>query len=187
VSGNTRRGTVVAPLAPSTSRLVLSPARARRAVVDAGWWPRSWDPLTELPGLVAALSERYGPIGHVMLNSGTWNGTFHRLAVGTGVIRIGWFASLDPAVLIATTRTGDQLDVLVVPPETAPEAAEVAMSAAVHPTDMRRAPDRLVLVAATAPNPAAEPDERAVWDNEGGRVSTSHSRQPQEKVTTFSA
>jgi hypothetical protein len=92
-----------------------------------------------------------------MLNSGAWKGQFRRLMVGSAVIRIGWFASLDPAVLVATTEAG-----------------------AADPTDTRRAPERLA--AATA-NPGAE-NENAVFDNDGGRVSTSHPQRPQATVST---
>jgi hypothetical protein len=173
--------TILVSSPPVTPRAVL-PARRREAVVDAGWWPRSWDPVAELPGLVLALSDRYGPIRQMMLNSDTWKGEFRRLVVGTLVIRIGWFASLDPAVLIAITATGEQLDVLVVPPETSDEAAERALTAAPDPIDTRRAPER---IAALSPDPAAGPPENAVWDNEGGRISTSHSQRPQRRVSTI--
>lgn len=181
----TPRATVVAPSPPSTPRLVLPPARAGQAVLDGGWWPRSWDPVAELPGLVAALSDRYGPIRQLMLNSGTWDGRFRRLAVGTAVVRMGWFASLDPAVLIATTGSGDQLDILVVPPKTLPEAAKLAMTAAIEPTNITRAPDILAATpAAPSPDPADGTDQNAVWDNEGGHIPTSHPHRPANAFTT---
>jgi hypothetical protein len=177
--------TVGAGSPPSTPRLVLA-HRAGQAVLDGGWWPRSWDPVAELPGLLLALTNRYGQIRQLMLNSGTWDGRFHRLALGTAVIRIGWFASLDPAVLIATTGSGDQLDILVVPPETAPEAANLAMTAAADPTDTRRAPS--ILAALTAPDPDSDPaggsDATAAWDNEGGRTFISRPHRPTHGVAT---
>jgi hypothetical protein len=63
----------VVPSSPPTgTRLVRAPARVGRAVLDGGWWPRSWDPAAEIPGLVLALGDRYGPIRNLMLNSGAW-------------------------------------------------------------------------------------------------------------------
>jgi Family of unknown function (DUF5994) len=168
------RVTIVPPTPPSRPRLVLAPTRAGQAVLDGGWWPRSWDPVAELPGLVLALAARYGPIRQVMLASTAWDSRFRRLAVDTAVVRMGWFATMDPALLIATTERGDQIDLLVVPPQTAPAAAEQAMATAADPTNTMRAPD--ILAAKTAPRPTAgtgsgsgtDPD--AVWDNEGGHL-----------------
>lgn len=144
-------------------RLVLAPVRSPQAVLDGGWWPRSWDPIAELPELVQTLSARYGTIRQLMLNSVTWDSRFQRLAVGTGVVRAGWFASVDPATLIATTYDGDQIDLLVVPPSTATGAAEEAMARAADPANRTRA--RAIL---TAPRAAQNADEHPVWDNDGG-------------------
>ena len=181
----TPRGTVAASSRPSTPRITLAPARAGRAVLDGGWWPRTWDPVAEFPGLVLALSDRYGQIRYLMVNNRTWDRSFRRLAVGTAVIRTGWFASLDPALLIATTDTGDQLDILVVPPHTAASAAERAMAAAADPADTRRAADILATLTApaTASDPRADPEPNAVWDNEGGHIPTSRAHRPTVTAT----
>jgi hypothetical protein len=166
------RVTVVPPTPPSRPRLVLAPTRADHAVLDGGWWPRSWDPVAELPGLVLALAARFGPIRQLMLTSTAWDSRFRRLAVDAGVVRMGWFTSMDPALLIATTYRGDQIDLLVVPPQTSATAAEQAMATAADPTNVVRAPDILAMrpdaqpTAGTVPDP--EPD--AVWDNEGGHL-----------------
>lgn len=182
-----RRAPTVASSPPSTPRLVLAPSRAGHAVLDGGWWPRSWDPVAELPGLVLALSDRYGPIRQLMLNSITWDGRFRRLAVGTAVVRMGWFASLDPATLIATTGTGDQLDILVVSPQTASDTANLAMTRAADPANTGRAPDLLTATTAAdaaEPDPADNPDAGAVWDNEGGNTSASRQRVPTKASAT---
>jgi hypothetical protein len=176
------RVTIVPPTPPSRPRLVLAPTRASQAVLDGGWWPRSWDPVAELPGLVLALTARDGPIRQVMLTSAAWDSGFRRLAVGADagavVVRMGWFATMDPALLIATTDRGEQIDLLVVPPQTAATAAEQAMATAADPTNTMRAPD--ILAAKTAPRPTAgtgsgtDPD--AVWDNEGGHLADPRAR-----------
>lgn len=168
-----QRATIVAPTPPSPPRLVLAPVRAGRAVLDGGWWPRSWDPVAELPGLILALSARYGTIRQLMLNSVTWDSRFPLLAVGDGVVRMGWFASVDPAVAIATTYDGDQIDLLVVPPRTATTAAEKAMTEAADPANLTRAPAILAAIPAT---PAEDAHDHLVWDNEGGRPSPTTAR-----------
>jgi hypothetical protein len=170
-----QRATMIPSSPPSQPRLVLAPVRASRAVLDGGWWPRSWDPVAELPGLVLALSSRYGRTRNVILNNDVWGSRFRRLAVGTDVVRVGWFASLDTALLIATTDRGDQLDLLVVPPDSTATAAEQAMTTAADPANTMHAPD--ILAAASAPpSPRAGTDPNAVWDNEGGNTATGRPR-----------
>jgi hypothetical protein len=166
------RVTIVAPTPPSRPRLALAPTRADQAVLDGGWWPRSWDPVAELPGLVLALTNRYGSVRQIMLTGTAWDSRFRRLAVGTGVVRMGWFTTMDRALLIATTDRGDQIDLLVVPPETAATAAEQAMATAADPTNLLRAP---AILAATPGAEASTDGDRdngpdAVWDNEGGHL-----------------
>ncbi|MEV4823851.1 DUF5994 family protein [Micromonospora sp. NPDC049274] len=151
---------------PTAPRLVLATVRGR-TVLDGAWWPRSWDAAAELPGLVGALVERHGRIRHLMLNIRAWDSRIHRLTVGPHVVHIGWFDTLDPAVLVATTGRDDQIDLLVVPPATEPEAAARAMTTAADPANRRRAP--VILATAQSPGPSATTACRyAVWDNEGG-------------------
>ncbi|MEV0329402.1 DUF5994 family protein [Micromonospora echinospora] len=163
-------GTALAPSSPLPTRLVLAPTRDR-TVLDGGWWPRSWDPAAELPSFVRALSERYGRIRHLMLNIHTWDSRIHRLTVGPDVVRIGWFDTLDPALLVATTASDHQVDLLVVPPTTAPATAERALAAAADPANLTHAPD--LLVAGPPPpdgTPAIGSAAYMVWDNEGGSI-----------------
>lgn len=168
MSVTTRRAATTPASAPSAPRLVLAPTRDR-TVLDGGWWPRSWDPAAELPGLVLALSERHGRIRHLMLNIHTWESRFRRLTVGPDVVRIGWFDTLDPALLVATTGRDVQVDLLVVPPATPRAAAEWAMATAADPTNLRRAPDILAgAPGALRAAAATGSDAYAVWDNEGG-------------------
>jgi hypothetical protein len=106
-----------------------------------------------------------------MLNRVTWESRITRVAVGEGVVRLGWFASVDPAVVIATTYSGDRVDLLVVPPRTAAGAAEKAMTDAADPANLARAQVILAAIPATpAPDPGHNADEQPVWDNEGGRA-----------------
>jgi Family of unknown function (DUF5994) len=165
--------TIMPPSPPSTLRACLVEVRVGRAILDGGWWPRSADPAAELPGLILALAERFGPIRQLMLNSHAWDTRIGRLAVGARVVRLGWFASIDPALAVATTQHGDQLDLLVVPPRTTEAAARNAMARAADPTNTMRAPDILAAISAV-PNPAAaveaDIDAGSVWDNEGGQL-----------------
>lgn len=150
---NPQRAMITPSVEPSEPRLSLSPERGDDAVLDGGWWPRSWDPLAELPGLVLALTERYGPIRNVMLNRAAWDSQFRRLAVGAGQVRVGWFTTLAPSLLVATTERGEQIELLVVPPSASAAAAQRAMTTAADPTNTLRAPDILAAEAAEAVSP----------------------------------
>ncbi|MGI5242267.1 DUF5994 family protein [Dactylosporangium sp. CA-139066] len=132
---NDRRDTFTAFGPSAQPRLALAPGRAPRAVLNGGWWPHSWDPATELPGLVAEVVERYGPIRRLMLSSHTWDPCFDRFLVATGTVHIRWFSSADPGLLAIITEAGDQINLLIVPPDTPATAARAALNKAADPTN----------------------------------------------------
>jgi hypothetical protein len=120
-----------------------------------------------LPGLLLTLTERYGRIRSVMLNAPVWTGRTRKLGVAGHVVRVGWFASMSEALLVATTDGGEQVDLLVIPPDAAHDWAERAMTAAAHPANIEHAPELL----ARTSRPVAPGVSEAVWDNEGGTPS----------------
>ena len=178
-----QRATIVATPPSSPPRLHLAPVRAGRAVLDGGWWPRSWDPVAELPGLILDLDTSFGPIRQVLLNIDAWDCRFRRLAVGPRVVRMGWFTSLNPAVLIATTERGDQIDLLVVPPGTAAATARAAMARAADPADTTRAPAILATMPAALDAPPDDVTPASVWDNEGGHLAKARTPRPADELS----
>jgi hypothetical protein len=161
-----------APALVPTPRLLLTQTRASRAVLDGAWWPRSRNALAELSSVVPALSERYGRIRSVLLNGSAWTGRDRRLAVADHVVRIGWFASMTEALLIAITDADDQIDLLIVPPDLSQEAANRVMAKAADPANRAHATD---LLDAAGPATRGGPTRialadvpEAAWDNEGG-------------------
>jgi Family of unknown function (DUF5994) len=116
-------------------------------VLHGGWWPHSFDPQAEIPGLVLALCARYGSIREVSLHTGDWRRPFSRLAIDAGVVRLNWSAGLDPALLIATTIRDQQLTLLVVAPHTDAATAKRAMTVAADPANRLGAHDILTATA----------------------------------------
>ena len=55
------------------SRLVFPPSATAQGVVDGSWWPRTRDPATELPALIAAVTDRMGMVDRIMLNADAWD------------------------------------------------------------------------------------------------------------------
>jgi len=177
-SGSGMPATSPSGTAPSPApRVVLGATRVNR-VLDGGWWPRSWDAEAELPGLVHALSERYGRIRHVLLNGPTWTGHVRRLPTADGVVRVGRFTSMSAGLAVAITDTDEQVDLLVVPPLFSRSAAELVMTRAADPANVAHAAELLDMYATQSAhasrsahtlqsaNQAGFPE--AVWDNEGG-------------------
>ncbi|MFB9451784.1 hypothetical protein Dvina_20155 [Dactylosporangium vinaceum] len=137
-------------------RLALAPGHSPRAVLNGGWWPHSWDPAAELPGLLAEVVERYGPLRRLILNSHTWDPRFDRLVVATGTVQIRWFSSADPAELTVITEAGSQINLLIVPPDAPASAARPALDRAADPANALRA--AAILAIALRPPPPRNSD-----------------------------
>ena len=106
--------------APATDvavdRLVWAPTASDRGL-DGEWRPRSCDAGTELAALIPLVSERLGgPVRRVSLNIDAWGADQpRRLQVGAGLVRLGWFHTLDPTTVTVGRRNDDRLTLLVIP------------------------------------------------------------------------
>jgi hypothetical protein len=157
---------VTAPVPP---RLRLESGDPRRTLLDGGWWPRSTDPVAELPALVLAIDAVHGPITRLVLSADGWADHPRRLAVGGRVLRLGYFASQPVALLTAMTDGGARVDLLVVPPDANPGVAAAAMGVAARPAN--RVPAQHILLMAGPPaTPVTVPSMRSeeVWETDGG-------------------
>jgi hypothetical protein len=181
----TERRTTISLSPPSTPRLRLGPAAppgAARTVLDGAWWPRSADPVAELPGLVLALQEHgpiddHKPITHVLLRRDDWDSRPRRLRIDgpadTRVVRLSWFDSLPAGLLTAIHADGRRVDLLTVPASTPQPQAEASMESASHPDNHVHTPG---LLAALTPPPGrtdragTRDDSESAWESEGGRL-----------------
>jgi hypothetical protein len=163
--------TVSALASALPSRLRLRPATRHPSVLDGGWWPRSWDPTAEIPGLVAALGDRHGALTRVMLTSQAWHPRPRRLSVSGRTVRLDWFASLDANLVIVTSANGERTDLLVVPPEASTLRAATALTIATDRYNILQ-PAAILAEAASPPFPPGPPERlaEARWETDGGRV-----------------
>jgi hypothetical protein len=159
------RKTWISTADPVDARLRLRPAGSVRSLLDGAWWPRSREPVTELTALIAALDLRQLPVSNLMLNAQAWDSHPRRIRVADRVIRLGWFASLDACLLIATTVNDQRVDLLVVAPDATAAVASAAMGMAADGPPSQRATD---VVAAAAIRQPGQPCAEAVWESEGG-------------------
>ncbi|MFI5896159.1 DUF5994 family protein [Actinoplanes sp. NPDC051513] len=134
--------------AQSAVRLKLDGGQTRKAALDGAWWPRTTDAAAELPSLVEALGGLRGEITHVLLGATEWDMPHRRrLGAGSAAVRLGWFTSQPAGLVTVMTEFGrDRFDLLVVPPDATPDAAEAALSAAADSGDQNRAPEILARI-----------------------------------------
>ena len=163
------------PSAASTPRLRLEPTGATRTLLDGGWWPRSTDPVAELPGLVLAIDKVHGPITRLILSSDGWNPRPRRLVVAGRRLRLGYFTSQPADLLIARCDDGGRVDLLVVPPHTPNSTAEAAMAVAATAGNRVHAPHLLAAVAGTPTTHADHQLPEQAWETEGGHLHTTDS------------
>ncbi len=168
------------------ARLRLRPDHPGFAVLDGGWWPRSDDPATELPGLIVALDERHGRITRVMLGAADWKGGRPRRLVfggpaGGRLVRLGWFATMPACLLTAISASGQRTDLLTVPPHTSEPDALAAMKQAARADNHDHTPALLaaIIAAAGAPAPLESAGGRLEsWEWEGGGQLREHETGP---------
>jgi Family of unknown function (DUF5994) len=169
----TGRKTIINPPSPpSTPRLRLGPASSQHTLLDGGWWPRSDNPVAELPGLVLALDHLHGPVTQLVLHADDWDGHPYRIGMAGRVLRLAYFTSQPAGLLTALCgRNGDRVDLLIVPPGTDHGTAEAAMAQAATTHNQIHAHHIVHTVRA---RDSPEPTTRAQgdWESEGGRLAS---------------
>jgi hypothetical protein len=163
------RMTIVSLSPPTTPRLRMEPTGSPRTLLDGGWWPRSTDPVAELPGLVLAIDHLRGPVTRLVLSADGWDTHPRRLGVAGRVLHLGYFASQPVSLLTALCANGSRVDLLVVPPNTAEDGADAAMILAATADNLVHAPQ--IILAVSTPSPRqAPPIAEDAWEGEGGHL-----------------
>jgi hypothetical protein len=162
------RMTITSLTPPSTPRLRMESSGSRRTLLDGAWWPRSTDPVAELPGLVLAIDKVRGPVTRLVLATAGWDPHPRRLGIAGRVLRLGYFNS-QPVSLLTAICGNERIDLLVVPPNTPDGTADAAMILAATATNLVHAQHILLTVSAPTTRPVHGTDEDA-WEGEGGRL-----------------
>ena len=146
---------------PGTALLRLETTSSREGLLDGAWWPRTRDIETELPALISVLTGHLGPITRVGVDASAWNRLPTRLVIDDQVVHLDSDPVGDDTVLI-TRGHNDHFALLVVPPDTAADAAREAMARAVRADNITQATQ---IIIATTPDPeaggAADPAARS--------------------------
>jgi Family of unknown function (DUF5994) len=110
-------------------RLSVKPDAPVTGFVDGAWWPASRDLAAELPALAAELATRLGRVESVSYNISAWDATPRKITVDGAAVRMAGYRTQDhDTVDVISDRR--LLTLLVVPPETDPQAAQDALAAA---------------------------------------------------------
>jgi hypothetical protein len=153
MTATTDRRAIATPSSPpSVPRLHLESTGSRRTLLDGGWWPRSTDPVAELPGLILAIDARRGPIARLVLSAEGWTSHPRRIGVDGRVVRVGYFASQPATLLTALSGDGNRVDLLVVAPDTDTHVADATMLQAATIDNRIHAPELMT----TSPLPLTE-------------------------------
>ncbi|GAB3209682.1 STAS domain-containing protein [Marinactinospora thermotolerans] len=153
---------------PSVPRLRLHPVPGHSSVLDGGWWPRSGNPVAELPGLVLALDEYRGTVQRLELSATGWRSRPELLEVAGRAIRLSWSLSTPSDLLVAIGSTGARTRLLVVPPGVNDFVAHSAMEIAAQTTNTDQAA-QIMDTASLAPRPPLSSPETD-WESEGGTL-----------------
>jgi hypothetical protein len=178
------RNTVTTAVAePSVPRLRLRDTISPYGLLDGGWWPRSSNPVAELPGLILALDHLHGPVLRVVLHRGDWTHFPHLLGLAGRIIRLAYFDSHPSGLLTAFSSTfvSGRIDLLVVPAATRRDVATAAMNVAADQGNRLRALQILTYLTDTIEPPAVSGAE-GDWENEGGSRPTPQSLRSQGTV-----
>lgn len=114
----------------SRTRLSLDAAMGHHGALDGGWWPRSRDATAELADLAAALLGPLAGISRLTVDAGDWDNLPRRsITVGGHMVRVGTFPHLNHTIIVTRGRQ-DTTILLVIPPDTDPGAAAMALKRA---------------------------------------------------------
>jgi uncharacterized protein DUF5994 len=124
-------------------RLTLKPKRAAMGMVDGAWWPRSNDPHSEFPAMIAGIETRLGRPDRVAFNVNAWTEAPRYLVVDGQAVRLEGFHSLDEHTVLVSGHDWHRMVLLVIPPEVSEPAAVAALASAASPDNTEEAAEIL--------------------------------------------
>lgn len=118
-----------------SARLVLQQPGTGSSRLSGGWWPHSRDARAQLPDLVTGLNEHLGVVLRLAVDALAWDDIPHRIAVAGHVVRVGWYTDMNH-VIVVTLGQREHLQLLVVPPQAAEQAALAALEMSTRPGEL---------------------------------------------------
>jgi RNA polymerase primary sigma factor len=150
-----------------SARLSLKPSSSARGALHGAWWPRSTDPAIELVTLSEEVGARRAQVRRIELNMAGWDSAPRRIRLANGrKVAVDWFRT-EGVHLARILGTDDQrIDLLLIPVETTPAIAELALTMATDGQD----PDIATTVAYRSAPVGPPAEAKASPDNEDGAL-----------------
>jgi hypothetical protein len=112
-------------------RLSRKPSGSARGALDGAWWPRSTDPAIELVALSEELGARHVSVRRIGLNMAGWDSAPGRIWLASGrKVAVDWFRISGGRLVRILGTDNQRIDLLVIPVETPPASAELALTMA---------------------------------------------------------
>lgn len=112
-------------------RLRLKPSSSVRGALDGAWWPRSTDSVVELVALSEELAARRARVRRIGLNMVGWGSAPGRIWLAGGQrVAVDWFRISGGRLVRILGADNQRIDLLLIPVETAPAIAELALTMA---------------------------------------------------------
>lgn len=136
-----------------SARLSLKPSSSARGIIDGAWWPRSRDPAVELAALIEEFGAQRTPVRGIALNRAGWDSVPRRIPLASGrKVAVDWFLSDDVRTSRIIDTNYQRIDLLVIPVDTMPAIAELALRMATDGQDLR-----ITATGSHAPEPGCLP------------------------------
>ncbi|GAA0244655.1 DUF5994 family protein [Saccharothrix mutabilis subsp. mutabilis] len=165
---------LLTPPVEAAVRLSMKPEARSGGAVDGTWWPRSADPMTEFPPLLAVLGAD-GRIRRVTYHLDAWEPAARKLVAGGITVRMEGFHSIQPDTVTLVGFDHTRIRLLVVPPGTPGGVARAVLRSAATSNATATVEEILSSNGATprtnpehAPRGKRETIDEDRWEGDGG-------------------
>lgn len=138
--------------------------------LDGAWWPQSRDLQREAADLVDHFPALIGRIARLLFSRPDWDTvpgdpSIRRVQATRGTVKMGSFPSDDTHVVVLKMSSGERLRLLVVPADTEPNLASLAMQQAADDRNTQGASTLLGL-----PGPDQSEIGHAAWNDDAAGI-----------------
>ena len=117
-------------------RLGLKPHNSARGGLDGAWWPRSTDPAVELAALIEEFGASRTTVRGLALTRAGWDSAPRRIRLGSGrKVTVDWLRTGEVRMIRIIDTNYQRIDLLVIPVDTTPTIAELALRVATEGHD----------------------------------------------------